>query len=374
MRIVYIIPTLKRAGPIIVLYNIIKYLDRERFDPVIITLFPEPHDSMISDFRDLEVSIDILGLSKIGWIYTGFRVLRNHLLQLNADIIHSHAFQPDVLLSRCKTGAPRVSTLHCDMYEFYPLDYGFWGHFVAWTHVFCLNRLDVIATCSETLREKFAPQLKTRVLALQNGVDDQRFRSVPSDKKRQFREKLHLPQDKRIYISTGLLSARKDPLASIEAFLQFNKDKRCAFVLLGDGPLAKKCREASSNDPDIILRGKVDNVLDYLCAVDFFISASHVEGLPMAVMEALALGLPCILSDIPSHREMFRTNSTPAFFFQAGDPSGLIQCLRDTEASDYDALSMQAKDIISSHFNAKRTAKEYQDLYSQLLETKRVAT
>jgi glycosyltransferase involved in cell wall biosynthesis len=63
-------------------------------------------------------------------------------------------------------------------------------------------------------------------------------------------------------------------------------------------------KQLASQYSNISLKGKVIDVDEYLEAADCFVSASLSEGLPNSVIEALAWGLPIILSDIPEHREI----------------------------------------------------------------------
>ena len=92
--------------------------------------------------------------------------------------------------------------------------------------------------------------------------------------------------------------------------------------LLGDGPLLlSACRQLAGNQQNIFLPGLVHNVADYLRAADLFVSASHAEGMPNAVLEALAASLPVILSDIPAHREVLENCSEAGWLFAPSDPT-----------------------------------------------------
>src|SRR5690606_37134960 len=74
--------------------------------------------------------------------------------------------------------------------------------------------------------------------------------------------------------------------------------------------------------------GGKENVAEILAAADFFVSASHHEGIPIAVLEAAAAGVPSLLSDIPRHRilatEKMETKGTLATFFLPGNLKALI--------------------------------------------------
>lgn len=70
----------------------------------------------------------------------------------------------------------------------------------------------------------------------------------------------------------------------------------------------------------------IEQVGDYFGAAALFISASRQEGLPYSVCEAMACGLPVVLSDIPT--QAFARLTKGAVFFPVGDMAGLCACLR----------------------------------------------
>ena len=68
-QVLYMVSTLKKSGPTNQLSYIIKYIDRSRFNPIVLTLSNEGHDSAISHFVDkLGVRVDTLGLSRLNGI------------------------------------------------------------------------------------------------------------------------------------------------------------------------------------------------------------------------------------------------------------------------------------------------------------------
>ena len=62
-KVLYIISTLQKSGPVNVLYNIVKNLDRTKYVPVILTLSKEPEDSLQNDFEKLNIKFHCLEVS-----------------------------------------------------------------------------------------------------------------------------------------------------------------------------------------------------------------------------------------------------------------------------------------------------------------------
>jgi glycosyltransferase involved in cell wall biosynthesis len=108
-------------------------------------------------------------------------------------------------------------------------------------------------------------------------------------------------------------------------------------VLAGDDPeggaYGRAVRRAAAGAADILLPGMVDGVLkaELLSNAAALVSASLVEGLPIAVLEAMSYGLPCVLSDIAPHREV-AADTQSALFFEAGREPSMMGALRRLSA------------------------------------------
>lgn len=125
-KIIYCISTLKKTGPSIVLYNIVKNLDFTKYRPIIITLSPEINNSLIENFKNLKVEIIQLNLSRIkGFLFGGFK-LKKIIKKINPSIIHCNGFR-DILLVGLFVNKKykKIVTIHCDFAIDYVLKYGF---------------------------------------------------------------------------------------------------------------------------------------------------------------------------------------------------------------------------------------------------------
>jgi glycosyltransferase involved in cell wall biosynthesis len=98
---------------------------------------------------------------------------------------------------------------------------------------------------------------------------------------------------------------------------------------------------------------------------DCFVSASRAEGLPNAVLEALACSLPVLLSDIPAHREILALSSAAGELFSIDRPESLNEAIQNFEITNNRRTAARA--LAMEHFSAEAMSRSYQELYRQQL-------
>ena len=167
---------------------------------------------------------------------------------------------------------------------------------------------------------------------------------------------------KKICIVVGNLMKRKNPFEIIHSFKRLNLEADLVFV--GEGVLMAQCIEVAKGHDNIKILGNKRNVAEYLQISDYFLSAAIAEGLPNAVIEAMAVGLPVILSNIPAHCELFSEDYIG--FFNLGELKDDFQIILNNLIKNYGQISQQMI-AESIKFSAKKMSFEYQQLYQSLV-------
>lgn len=369
-RILYIVSTLQKSGPTNQLYNLLKYIDRSQFEPHLITLSSEPTNSRWVDYEDLDVKLHSLQFSRIAGLVLAKSSLARFVNQIQPDLIHSQGIRSDVLSARLQLNIPRICTIRNIPQHDYLMSYGLLlSRLMVRQHVSAMNKLDMCVAVSESVSKNLQQALLVqRVITIQNGVETEVYCPVTSEEKLGLRRALALPTEASLWISSGDLSVRKDPLFLISAWKQiFDKDPAQHLVFIGGGPLEAECRIAVKDCQNIHILGRVNNVVTYLRACDYFISASKSEGLPNAVMEAMGCGLPVLLSDIGPHREIWKMASESGTLFPVGSQDGFIGSLRTVANISRSSMSSAASSLVTKHFNASKMSHSYQELYNSLV-------
>ncbi len=170
--------------------------------------------------------------------------------------------------------------------------------------------------------------LKDRVYLLPNSIDKKRF-ARDFVKRQQIRAKWGVSLREVVFICVARLAPEKNQLLFLKAFKNIlAKHPAARAVLVGDGPEKNNLELfVTSNDltGKVIFEGQQTRVDEFLSGADVFVLPSNIESLPLALLEALAAGLPCIASqvgDIP----LFVEHGRSGFIFKPGDET-MLSCV-----------------------------------------------
>lgn len=192
-----------------------------------------------------------------------------------------------------------------------------------------------VVFCSHAAHDSF-PSIVRRIArgtvdVVQNGIDTERVARAVTGIRAKERATEQEPSIR--VVSVGRLIPRKDPMTVVRAFQLTSRDgDHLTFV--GDGALRSDVlRRARSGrmESRVAVTGLVerDEVYRHVAGSDLFVSASLSEGLPVAILEAMACGRPVIASDIPPHREIVEAcglDNLP--LFRPNDPANLADEIR----------------------------------------------
>jgi len=364
-RIAYIVSTLKRCGPNNQLRSIIRHLDRTRFEPLVITLSPEPVDSVKALFEQDGIPVCSLDFSRVTGLLFARRKLKRLLRTKQVDLLHTQGIRTDSLAASLRTEWPSVCSVRNFPQLDYPMTYGvFRGRMMARSHARVLGQVaapvGVSGSVARNLRDLFGVDART----VCNGVETADWIPASPEERVALRQKLKISETVRLWVSVGHLSERKDPLALIRAFRKAGMEN-AQFVFLGSGPLEAECRRAADGCEQIVFAGRVENVSDWLRAADAFVSASHAEGFPNAVLEALACGLPCLLSGILPHLELIeQAGNCIKLFPTEHDVSERARQMERFEITQ--PLRTAARTAAETKLSAETTSGRYQEIYREL--------
>ena len=139
------------------------------------------------------------------------------------------------------------------------------------------------------------------------GIDPSRIPHLTEEDIKKKKAELGLPLDKLILLSSGELIKRKNHETILKALSQLKELSNVHYLLCGHGALDTYLRDLAEQlgiSHMVTFAGYREDILKILQTADLFLFPSYQEGLPMALLEAMASGLPVICSDIRGSRDL----------------------------------------------------------------------
>lgn len=360
-RIVYLVADLRRVGPTNQTLNIICYSGIPLDSVLVLSLFDEPEDSMRETFTQRGILCQSLHLNRNN-PFVAFAKLWRFFRKNEIGLVHSYGVKPDILLylvSKFQKVRYVLTQRNIPIEDYPPRMNRVVGILIAKLHTFVFRHSKNVVACSHYLQTVMREKYRCRhVSAIQNGIDTKLFKNFNPD---ECRKRLGLPLGVFIFISTGLFIERKHNDEIVDAFLAAQLDNAC-LVMLGDGPLLLGMQRKYAESKSVLFVGKVANVAEYLSAADCFVSASDSEGLPNAVLEALACGIPTILSDIPQHGEILDALPACGTAFPLRDVDALGSKMKDVLLSKKEFSDTRTL-LENSPFTMKKMGEKYREIY-----------
>ncbi len=127
------------------------------------------------------------------------------------------------------------------------------------------------------------------------------------------REALGWPTDRPVILWVGRLDPVKGFEEMLEAFRLVLSSRAAALVLVGEGPYRSQIERlirAHALENAVLMMGQRSDVFRLLRSADLFLFCSRTEGLPNALLEAMAAGLPIVATNVPGSRDLVRDGQT----------------------------------------------------------------
>jgi L-malate glycosyltransferase len=156
--------------------------------------------------------------------------------------------------------------------------------------------------------------------------------------------------------------------ASIVLCQNGNSDLR--FLTVGGGPLRNESKEYAGTlgiKDKVTIGRETDDIPKFLRSIDIFVSSSNYEGLSNAIMEAMAAGLPCVVTDVGGNSELV-VDGVTGYVVPPDDPNAMAN--RITHFLNNRHLAVEfgraGKEIIRKEFNLERMIVKTEEIYGRL--------
>ena len=186
------------------------------------------------------------------------------------------------------------------------------------------------AACRDAIRRGIVPPAKAKVIP--NGIRVDTFQPATAEMRKRLLSMLDLPAHTRLIGSVGRLNWAKDQAGLIRAFRQVHEQRAdTALILIGDGELRAALEQCAIDEgvhDSVHFMGDRNDVHDLLQGLDQFVLSSLSEGYSMALLEACAVTLPIVATDVGGNGEIVHDGHTGRLV-PARDPAALAHAMLD---------------------------------------------
>jgi glycosyltransferase involved in cell wall biosynthesis len=300
-----------------------------------------------------------------------FRALREILSAEDFDIVHNHLPYAQTIgrLTARSTGHEViVSTQHNVPSVYHP---------VTRTIERITRQLDTVTVAvSQGVERAFTESahepnvLGENWCTIYNGIDVEGFRdAVERADGSGIRSRLGVNGSGSVLLNVGRYVPAKSQKELIEAFA-LGDLSNTVLVIVGHGPLRDELERTATQHGvanRVHVTGRVPQVEPYYAAADIFVSSSRWEGLGMTLVEAMAVKLPVIASNIPAVNEVVIDENT-GHLYPFGESEALANILSEFENDELELYVESAYERARTTFDIELTANTYKNLYRKLMK------
>jgi glycosyltransferase involved in cell wall biosynthesis len=354
IKIIHVIPTLGFGGAERLVLDLIKNIDREKYDLRMVAMVRG--GGMEPAYRDTGVPLEIFyKKGKLG--LNVFFKLTKYFKSERPDIVHTHLFGADVWagLAAHFAKVPHIVKTEHNL----NLAEGWFKKLVKKMTAFVFEKMVAISPAVVEYMIDVEKMPKDKIKIIYNGIDVARFSKKDSG---------NYSEPPRL-INVSRLEKQKGHQNLIKALEKIkNIDWQMNFV--GDGSLRieleNQVRDAGLSE-QIKFLGNCENVPELLLESDIFIFTPLWEGLGLAALEAGAVGLPIIATNVDGIKNIFQDNET-AQLVEPKDPEALAKviawAIEHQDKARY--MGQLAQKMVQEKFSIKLMAQEYEHLYESL--------
>jgi glycosyltransferase involved in cell wall biosynthesis len=362
-----LIKGLGRGGAEQLLVSAAPYRDAARFSYEVAYLLPEK-DALAGELEGLGIPVHRLRGPGPGWIAE----LRGLVRARGVDLVHAHLAYAAIgaRLGLIRTGVPLVFTEHIVWNSYHPATY--------WANLLTFPRNDHVFTVSERVQRsiRYPPVLRflprRPVETLYHGLDPAAVaRWERENGLDRIRPQLGIAPDAPVVVTVANFKAHKGYQYLLEAAVRVRRmvpDVR--WVLVGQGPLEEEVRAGVRRhglDGTVIFAGRRSDVPNLVRVCDVFALASLHEGLSIALLEAMAVGTPPVVTDAGGSAEVV-ADGEHGLVVPPRDAdalaSGIVAVLCDPELRERLGRGARARAAV---FDIRRSVRRAEDVYERLL-------
>lgn len=347
-KLFILVPAPTPDGPIKGAFALANRLAQER-EVTLVTLKPGPGAQAPLDARIRHVSL-ANHQGRRAQVKAYRQLLKTHGDRASCSSL-SMCFSADMVNLFCRQFAVTSTSIRGNLIQNYKLDYGWRGVLLGAFHLFSTRWFDHCIAMTQSMADQTRRYGTKAPKIIGNFVDEIYLES--------FRTSSRSVGPWR-FVFVASMSARKQPLELIQAFSDLLKQGIPARLdMVGDGPLlplAAKAAAALGLDGHVHFHGQLDNPYHLIAQADAMVLPSLSEGLSRAAMEALHLGVPCVLRHVDGNADLVTHRVNGTLF---GTDSELSEAMREAAVMGRTPMHGPRPSLLPAAFRQDACAAHY---------------
>jgi glycosyltransferase involved in cell wall biosynthesis len=369
INILHVISKLTVGGVENQLLMILKKYDKRKLYPLVCSLSDKGEIG-----KEIEDSgIEVIPLNKLKHRFD-WTIVKEiyHLIKIrDIKIVRTHQYHAN-LYGRLAAWLAKVPCIVASIHNVFTIDRKLHRRMI---NRFLARFTDKVVAVSETIKRdilKYDGLRVDKVTVINNGIDTDRLLNMDGNV---IRTEFNIFPDVPVIGTIGRLTFQKGQKYLIEAVSKIKeKFPRIMLLIVGDGLIKDELQNYAKIlgiNEHVIFTGSRRDVPALLAAMDIFVFPSLWEGLPNALIEAMAAGKAIIATDIPPVREIFNTEKI-GILIPARDSNAIASSI---ELLLYDktlaeTFGKSAQERAFSHFNINTTVDKYTTLFENIIRSK----
>ena len=373
IRVCHIIGGLDVGGAERFLFRLIRYMDDQQFETVVISL--GELGSIGKELRALGIDVKTIGMTKTPMDFFRFFKLLNILRKIKPDVVQTWLYLSDLiggvaskLLRIPVLWSVRQSNLDVEVNERLTLLAARISAFLSGTIprsvIYC-------AAAAKYSHQRFGYRGRAHVIP--NGVNTELYQPNNEDRKA-FRVELNISAD---IILIGMV-ARHHPQKGHADFINMAaqlaaKHEALRFVLIGEGmdssnTAITQLLEKNSLENKLLLAGYQRNIPKVMNGLDIYVSASLGEGWPNVLAEAMSCGLPCVATDVGDTKNILGDVGVLAKPACPTDLALGVESFLSLGDKLFEQRKVESRQRIVDNFPINQSVMQYQNLYLSIMD------
>lgn len=370
IRVLHLIKGLGRGGAERLLVDGLRHADRDHFEYAFGYFLPHK-DQLATELAALGAEVTCFGGRTSAGVLLRTPAVRRRIEGWRPDLVHCHLPVSAVAarLAARRSGTPLVYTEHNLMERYHP-----WtrrANLATWR---LQRRVVAVSAGVEASIRRLAPR-GVPVEVVENGVDVERFRPDAAAAQ-EARRQLGVPPEAPLVGQVAVFRPQKrlDLWLACAAEIRRRRPE-VRFVLVGDGPERARL-ERIAGGPElagaVVFAGLQEDVRAYYAALDVYLVSSDYEGLPVALLEAMASGAPVVSTSVGGVPEVVR-EGRDGRLVPPGDATALARAVLDllNAPEERNRLATAARARVTDRFSIGRMVRRLEEIYTDVAEDRR---